>query len=159
MKFNAVMHIAFYTDRMDEMMKFYTEVLGAETKVVSRYKIYKDRADRPQFQKLAEENPEGIFNVYMEIAEGQFIELFPKMPNQVNDVEWNTRLGYSHFALTVDDIFETRKVLEERGLLPDSEPSKGPSGTWQMWYHDPDGNKFEVMQFTEDSYQVKGHID
>lgn len=159
MKFNAVMHIAFYTDRMDEMMKFYTEVLGAKTKVVSRYKIYKDRDDRPFFQKIAQETPEAIFNVYMEIAEGQFIELFPKMPNQIDDVGWNERLGYSHFALTVDDIFETRKVLEERGLTPDSEPSKGPSGTWQMWYHDPDGNKFEVMQYTKDSYQVVGHID
>lgn len=53
----------------------------------------------------------------------------------------------------------TRELLEGRGLAFDTEPSKGPSGTWQMWAHDPDGNMFEVMQFTEDSYQVVGHID
>ena len=108
---------------------------------------------------LAESDPEGIFNVYIEIADGQFIELFPAQEDQTEDVGWNQRLGYSHFSLTVDDIFETKKELEEKGLIPDTQPSKGPSETWQMWFHDPDGNRFEIMQYTEDSYQLKGHID
>lgn len=38
-------------------------------------------------------------------------------------------------------------------------PTKGPSETWQFWSHDPDGNYFEVMQFTDKSYQINGHID
>lgn len=28
--FRSIMHIAFFTDNMDEMIRFYTEVLGAE---------------------------------------------------------------------------------------------------------------------------------
>ena len=154
-----MMHIAFYTDRMDEMIKFYTEKLGASIKVCTKYKQYIDRDDRPYFQKIAQQDPEKVFNVYLEIAPGQFVELFPKMPDQADDVGWNERLGYSHYALTVDDIFETRKTLEERGVVFDSEISKGPSQTYQMWMHDPDGNMFEIMQYTQNSYQVKGHID
>lgn len=159
MKFNCMMHVAFYTDRMDEMIAFYTEKLGATVKVCTRYKQYIGNDDRPYLQEIARNDPERIFNVYLEIVLGQFVELFPKIPNQINDVGWNERLGYSHFALTVDDIFETRRELEKRGVMFDSPISKGPSGTYQMWMHDPDGNKFEIMQYTENSYQVKGHID
>ncbi len=159
MKFNQLMHIAFFTKQMDEMIDFYCNRLGCRKKILVRNKSYKGRADRPKMAALAESDPEGIFNVYIEIADGQFIELFPAQEDQTEDVGWNQRLGYSHFSLTVDDIFETKKELEEKGLIPDTQPSKGPSETWQMWFHDPDGNRFEIMQYTEDSYQLKGHID
>ncbi|MBR4461239.1 MAG: VOC family protein [Erysipelotrichaceae bacterium] len=159
MKFNALMHISFYTDHMEEMIDFYCHKLGLKQKVLVRNKSYKGRTDRPQMATLAENDPEDIFNVYIELTPGQFIELFPAKEGQTNDVAWNSRLGYSHFSLTVDDIFETKRALEENGIVPDSKPSKGPSETWQMWIHDPDGNKIEIMQYTERSYQVVGHID
>lgn len=159
MLFNSMMHIALYTSNMDEMIDFYCNKLGLNQKVIVRYKSYKGMNNRPEKAKLAEENPESIFNVYIEIAEGQFLELFPAKPNQKAHTAYNEYVGYSHFALLVDDIFETRERLVNAGIYPDTEPSKGPSETWQMWYHDPDGNKFEVMQYTEKSYQVVGHID
>ena len=160
MKYSNIMHIAFYTDKMDEMIDFYTNKLGGTIKVLTRYAVYANRDDRPYFQKIALEDPQRIFNVYIELAPNQFIELFPATPEQTkNEAEWNSQLGYSHFALTVDDIFEAKKELEEKGVLPFTQPSKGPSGTWQCWFNDPDGNKFEMMQYTEDSYQVKGHIE
>ena len=160
MLFKNIMHIAFYTDNMNEMLDYYTNKLGATIKVLSRYKIYANRPDRPQFQKIALETPEKIMNVYLELAPGQYVELFPKIDGQTkNDAKWNEQLGYSHYALTVEDIFETRKILEERGVVFDTTISKGPSETYQMWTHDPDGNMFEIMQYTENSYQVKGHID
>ena len=49
--------------------------------------------------------------------------------------------------------------MKAAGIEPDTDISKGPSGTYQQWYHDPDGNKFEVMQYTEDSWQLRGHMD
>ena len=157
--FRSIMHIAFFTDNMDEMIRFYTEVLGAEVKVRTTYRSYLQRDDRPRQQRIAREDPDRVFNVYLQLAEGQFIELFPKKEGQCNDVGWNERLGYSHFALLVDDIYEAEKQLSVRGLKFDTPISRGPSGTYQMWAHDPDGNKFEIMQFTEDSYQVKGHLE
>ena len=137
----------------------YTETLGCTVKMLTRYRVYENRPDRPLFQKIAQEDPKRIFRVYFEIAPGQFIELFPKNEGQKEREDWNSRLGYSHFALLTKDIHKTRAEHAEKGLLPDTEPSKGPSETWQMWYHDPDGNKFEVMQYTDQSYQVVGHID
>ena len=157
--FKSVMHIAFFTDNMDEMIRFYTEVLGATVKVRTTYRSYLDRDDRPRQQRIARKDPDRIFNVYLELAEGQFVELFPKNEGQADDVGWNQRLGYSHYALLVDDIFKVRDDLSARGMKCDTEISKGPSGTYQMWAHDPDGNKFEIMQFTEDSYQIKGHME
>ena len=80
------------------------------------------------------------------------------MDGQKPHTAWNEHVDYSHFALTVDDIYATREKLEDRGLTFDTEISKGPSETYQMWAHDPDGNKFEIMQFTDKSYQLVGHI-
>lgn len=159
MKFNSIMHVSFYTDHLDEMLDFYVNKLGLKQKVVVKWKSYKGRSDRPMMAQQAEENPEGIFYTYVEIAEGQFIELFPANPNQKPHREWNEDIGYSHFALTVDDIYEASKELQEKGVDPDTEISKGPSGTYQQWFHDPDGNRFELMQYTDESYQVVGHID
>lgn len=158
MKFNSVMHISFYTDHWDEMLDFYVNKLGLKQKVIVRYKEYLHVDNRPQLQKLAKENPEGIFYTYIEIAKGQFIELFPGNDNQLPHRKWNEDIGYSHFALTVDDIFETSKQLQQVGITPDTNISKGPSGTYQQWFSDPDGNKFELMQYTETSFQVIGHI-
>ena len=161
MKFNDVMHVAFYTDKMDEMIDFYHNKLGGKIQVLVRFKVYAGREDRPFQAKIAAEDPERIFNVYIELAPNQYIELFPRMEGQDerDDTPWNGRLGYSHFALTCDDIFATRETFLAAGITPDTEISKGPSETYQFWVSDPDGNKFEVMQFTEASYQVVGHID
>ena len=158
--FNSIMHVAFYTDKWDEMLDFYTNKLGLKIKTYVKFKEYLNRPDRKEMYERALKEPEAPFNCYIEIAPGQFIELFPKMPDQSEDTaEWNSRLGYSHFALTVDDIFESKKELEENGVFPLSKPSKGPSNTWQCGYADPDGNRFEMMQYTELSYQIVGHID
>ena len=37
MKFNEVMHISFYTDKMDEMRDFYENKLGLKAKIITRY--------------------------------------------------------------------------------------------------------------------------
>ena len=108
---------------------------------------------------VAEVDPNRIIIVYIEIAPGQFIELFPKDEGQAPHDEWNQRLGYSHFALLVEDIEKTYRELVECGVAIDTPISKGPSHTYQMWVHDPDGNKFEIMQYTDKSFQVVGHIE
>jgi len=159
MLFKSIIHIAFYTDQMEEMIRFYTEKLGGKIKVLTRYKVYLNRDDRPAFQAIAKTDPEKIFNVYIDIAPGQSIELFPKEEKQKPHNAWCEYAEYTHFALLVDDIYKLKNELSKRGLEGDTDISKGPSETYQIWYHDPDGNRFEVMQYTENSYQLKGHID
>lgn len=157
MNFQSIMHVAFFTDQMDEMLDFYVNKLGLKKKAVVKYGEYLHRDDRPAMQAVARVDPERIFNVYIEIAPGQFVELFPAGEEQKPHTQWNEHKGYSHFALLVEDIFQTREELIQAGITPDTDVSKGPSETYQMWIHDPDGNKFEIMQYTENSIQVKGN--
>ena len=157
MEFKSIMHVAFFTDKMEEMLDFYVNKLGLKKKAVVKYGVYLNRDDRPQMQAIAKIDPERIFNISIEIAPGQFIELFPADETQEPHTKWNSHKDYSHFALLVDDIYKARDELLERGIELDTDISKGPSETYQMWLHDPDGNKFEVMQYTENSIQVKGN--
>lgn len=159
MKFNEVMHLSFYTDQMDVMRDFYENKLGLKAKIIMRYEAYKGNGNRGAWSKRAETDPNGIAYIFIELAPGQFLELFPKADGQKEYIEPNTHLGYSHFALMVDDIHEAREELVKAGVEIDIEPNIGQSQTWQMWIHDPDGNKFEIMQYTLDSLQFKGNIE
>lgn len=157
MEFNSIMHVAFFTDQMEKMLDFYENRLGLKKKAVVKYAQYLNRDDRPAMQEIAKTDPERIFNVYIEIAPGQFIELFMANENQKPHTKWNLHKDYSHFALLVDDIFKTKEELIAAGIELDTDISKGPSETYQMWIHDPDGNKFEIMQYTENSIQLRGN--
>ena len=160
MKINALMHVNIVANNWDEMVDFYQNKLGFKNLVLVRYKEYLNRPDRPEQQKIAQTDPERIMYSYFEICPGQFIEMFPKNEAQNGDVPWNARTGLNHFALTVDDIDAAFAEFKAKGLpLVSEKPSKGPSETWQFWSHDPDGNYFEVMQYTPKSYQTNGHID
>lgn len=157
MEFKSVMHVSFYTDQLDVMRDFYENKLGLKTKIVTKAKLYKG-LNRGHYSEIAEVDPERVIIVYIELAPGQFIELFPKEEGQGPHDEWNQNLGFSHFALLVDDIYETREELIKNGVELDTDISKGPSETYQMWVHDPDGNKFEIMQYTDKSFQIVGNI-
>ena len=134
MKFNEVMHLSFYTDQMDKMRDFYENKLGLKAKIIMRYGAYLGQKSRGAWAKKAITDPDGIAYIFIELAPGQYL------------------------ALMVDDIFEARKELIEAGIEIDIEPNKGQSETWQMWIHDPDGNKFEIMQYTDLSLQHQGNV-
>ncbi|MFC6200498.1 VOC family protein [Lactiplantibacillus nangangensis] len=156
MKFNSIMHVSFFTDNLDEIRMFYENKLGLKPKMIVRYRAYKN-SNNLFFSKKALTNPDDICIIYIEISSGQFVEFFPKVEGQQAHSEWNENLGYSHFALLVDDIFQTKHELKMAGVEIDNDISKGPSHTYQFWIHDPDGNKIEIMQYTENSVQVEGN--
>lgn len=79
MEFKSLMHIAFYTNQLDQMLDFYVNKLGMTKKSELNYSVYLNRDDRPALQKIAREEPDRIFNSYLEAALGQFIELFRPM--------------------------------------------------------------------------------
>lgn len=158
MEFKSLMHISFYTANFEEMWDFYVNKLGLKEKIVVRYKEYLGKTDRPARAKIAQEDPERIFYTYIEVAPGQFIEIFPEEKRNHQDPVQKKVPGYSHFSLLVDDIYQSREAFLAAGIVPDTQISQGPSGTYQMWLHDPDGNRFEVMQYTDTSYQVVGHF-
>lgn len=66
---------------------------------------------------------------------------------------------YADFALPVDDIQAARQRLIDHNAPVGVEPNIGNSHVWQMWTHDPDGNKMEIMQYTDQAFELTGHID
>lgn len=90
------------------------------------------------------------FGAYLQIAKDQYIEMFEDT-NLVQPV--NT--GIVHFCLESENIDDTMKQLTERGIS--FTPKKlGCDHTYQIWLEDPDGNKFEVHQYTPKSLQMTG---
>jgi len=90
------------------------------------------------------------FGVYMKIADGSYVEIFedPDMGPVANN-------GILHFCLETADLDATMAQLAERGVS--CTPKKlGVDNTWQTWLEDPDGNKFEVHQYTPASTQSTG---
>ena len=154
----SLMHVSFFTDQMDVIRDFYVNKIGLKEKMIVRYKRYLG-SNNELWAKKAETDPEGICILYFEIAPHQFIEFFPKAEGQEPHRETNQDLGYSHFSFEVPNIYKARDELMEAGVSIDCDISKGKSETYQMWIHDPDGNNIEIMQFTENSEQLKGTVE
>lgn len=125
-------HVAFRITDLDRALAFYCGVLGF----------------REAF-RLDREGEPSPWIVYLQIAPGHFIELFPGAaqagPQPGRDA------GYNHFCLLVDDIQATVRELGTRGLQIEGEPAKGLDTNYQYWVTDPDGNRIELMQIMDTS--------
>jgi catechol 2,3-dioxygenase-like lactoylglutathione lyase family enzyme len=89
---------------------------------------------------------------YLKIADDTFIEIFhePK-PGPVQNA------SLVHFCLESDDLDALAAHLDAQGIAH-TPKSLGADHTWQIWLEDPDGNKFEVHQYTEKSMQRHGGV-
>ena len=90
------------------------------------------------------------FGVYLKLADSAFIELFEdaKLEEPVNT-------GLIHFCLETEDLDRLMTDLQMRGIAV-TEKKLGCDHTWQIWLKDPDGNAFEVHQYTPGSMQFTG---
>jgi len=61
--------------------------------------------------------------------------------------------SFRHICLEVDDIESTVQELRDRGIEV-SDPKLGKDQSWQVWITDPDGNRFELHQYTPESWQA-----
>ncbi len=140
-------HLAFRCRDVKESERFYTEVLGFERAFSL---TYGEQSEDTKFPKDKE------WIVYLKVSDRLYLELFDREnANKDGAADWDS-FGYQHLALIVDDIEKMRARLVEHGVPVDSEPTLGVDNTYQMWSHDPDGNKIEFMQYTDRSYQVVG---
>lgn len=135
MNFNRIAHLAFKVSDMDAALAFYCDKLG-----------FKHKFD-------LEDNSGNPWIVYLEIAPKQFVELFYGKPEPKGQTD--TANGYLHLSLEVPDIKETKAWLLRKGVTPDSEIGRGKDRSYQLWVSDPDGNKIEFMQYTDQSRQLE----
>lgn len=132
--FLGAAHAAFNVTDMEKSLDFYQRVFGFE----KAFEIRHPESGEPWI-------------VYVSIGGGQFIELFyggVQMPEKPGNAA-----GFSHFCFGVSDIHAAWRRLEENGAPLDVPVNQGKDRNWQCWTHDPDGNRIELMQMTDDSLQ------
>ncbi len=127
-KFN---HVAFRVRDLDASIRWYGEAFGAKVAF---------RADRddgaPQL-------------VYLELAPGQFVELFPNGKNPIEQPP--DPIGYGHFCLTVANLDAALAHLKTLSVEPTTSPRTGRAGQHLAFVADPDGNRIELMDIPEGS--------
>lgn len=128
--FKRIAHVCLNVKDLDRSLDFYTRV-GFE----------------PVFHFTRQGRP---FGVYLKLAHASFIEIFedPKLLAPVNT-------GLVHFCLESDDLDQLMTDLRDRGI-EFSEKKLGCDNTWQIWLEDPDGNAFEIHQYSPRSMQFTG---
>ncbi len=125
-------HVAFRVTDLDRALDFYVRILGL------REAFRLDMAGQPS-----------PWIVYLQVAPGDFVELFPGAVNIAPQP--GADAGYNHFCLLVDDIHATVKELGERGLPIIGAPTMGVDNNYQFWVTDPDGNRIELMEIKPES--------
>jgi lactoylglutathione lyase len=128
--FKRIAHVCLNVKNLERSLDFYTR-LGLT----------------PVFRFTRQGKP---FGVYLKLAEANFVELFedPTLEAPVNT-------GLLHFCLETDDLDRLMTDLRGRGIEFTGK-KLGCDDTWQIWLKDPDGNPFEVHQYTQRSMQFTG---
>lgn len=161
-------HLGFNCKDLEKSIAFYRDILGCKEKLTMTYgdmvddmkkKALEKGEKEPFYLKAMEKMRNTKWSVYMSWSENTFIELFyiprarrNRVPNPADD------LNYTHYSLQVSDLKAFRDQVIARGgaLYIDRDIEMGMDNTWVMWMKDPDGNPFEIMEYTADSYQVIG---
>lgn len=125
-------HPAFACHDLDASLAFYAK-LGIEE----------------SFRLLHDDG--SLMLVYLHVADDRFIELFPGGPAPE---ERSDKQSFMHICLAVDDLGRTVEDLRAKGVTIDIEPKMGLDYNMQAWIADPDGNKIELMQYSERSPQL-----
>ena len=129
--FTKLAHVCLYVQDLGRSVEYYSKI---------------------GFRKRFVFNRNGrLFGAYLEFGEGNFIELFEDISRSA--VTAPGRLA--HFCLETPDIDAAMESLSARGI--DFSPKKlGCDSTYQIWLKDPDGNEFEIHQYTANSSQLIG---
>ncbi len=130
----SIGHVAFRVTSLQRALDFYCNKLGFS-----------------EAFRLDREGQPSPWIVYIQIAPGSFIELFPDPPNAAVLPPHDTQASYKHVCLLVDDMSSTLRDLADRGLDINGSPTQGLDNNLQYWLTDPDGNPIELMQIMPNS--------
>lgn len=141
-------HLCLKTSRLEEMIRFYRDQLGAEV----RFR-YLNRAGEP-------------IGCYFAFGQNTFVEVFDhadahRRSNSAKPLEpleeprdpWLMR--YNHFCLQVEGLDAFVTLLESRGVTVTGRKT-GNDRSRQAWVKDPDGNLIELQEYTDRSRQFTG---
>lgn len=150
---------AFQVKDAANMAAFYTQGLGLRKALTLTYTdLYKymetQGADEAALApvRLLGDRP---WIDYIEAAPRQYIELFYSPQAELGAAPDTAKCsGYQHMCLEVSDMQKAREACLANGITPDTDISLGLDNSYQMWLTDPDGNRIELMQYTDRSVQL-----
>jgi len=131
-------HVAFRVTSLQRALDFYCNKLGFS-----------------EAFRLEKEGQPSPWIVYIQVAPGSFIELFPDPQDAPGALPArDPRASYKHVCLLVDELPATLRELAQRGLEVSGSPVRGMDTNLQYWINDPDGNPIELMQIMPTSPQA-----
>lgn len=126
----TVAHACYLVSDLEKSITFYRDGLGLT----------------PAFDFIDKEGKR--YGIYLKAGGRTFVELFAGKPEPRAEGQ-----SFGHICLEVDDINTTVTDLKSRGVDV-GEISLGMDNSYQAWFSDPDGNRFELMQYTPTSWQT-----
>jgi lactoylglutathione lyase len=133
-------HLCFFTDRMEQMVKFYRDGLGLPVKFTLN-------TDDGQ-----------LMGYYIDCGNLTFLEIFDQ---GLATKQWGGQAQpltqgsqFRHICLEVTGLEELKQVLKARGIQV-TNMKTGKDGSLQGWTADPDGNAIELMEYTPQSRQLQ----
>ncbi len=157
---NYITQVAYNVKDSLNMRNFYTKGLGLKLAKTLKYSDLiehllangTDLDEIKQFNLLENES----WIDFIEVAPHQYIELFYNLGESKQDErKLSNYYGYQHLCLEVSDIHIARDAILKNGLMIDKDITLGADYSYQLWVVDPDGNRIELMQYTDKSKQSK----
>ena len=124
-------HVAFRVRDLERSIAWYAAAFGA----------------REAFRARREDGATQL--VYLELAPGQFVELFTDGKNPIEEPP--QPFGYAHTCMVVDDLAATLAHPATLGVSPAAPPRACRAGQALAFIADPDGNRLELMAIPPDS--------
>ncbi|MCB4790652.1 MAG: VOC family protein [Elusimicrobia bacterium] len=138
---NALRHVGIVVNNMDKAISFYRDILGL--------KIKRDMIESGEFiDNILSLEGVKVRTVKMSIRDGGLIELlyFESHPCVSSDRELYG-IGYSHIALTVNNLDYEYDRLNKIGIVFSSTPKISPDGKAKVVFcQDPEGNQIELVE-------------
>lgn len=126
----GIAHAAFVVSDLEASIDFYCEKLGMTE----------------AFAFLREDGSKS--GAYLHVGGRTFLEFFEGELAAPAEGQ-----PYKHVCFEVDDINATVEALRAKGVEV-TDVKLGGDRAWQAWTEDPDGNRIELHQYTEDSKQT-----
>lgn len=124
--------VPVFVSNMDRALEFYRDKLGFDVRA--------DRPLSPTFRWLTVVPPNA------ETALQLFSSVFVAESDRGFREEVERRIGkWTGMVFLTDDMQSTYQTLHQRGVQFDAEPKQEPWG-WEVWFQDPDGNRFALRQ-------------
>src|SRR3989344_4165094 len=83
--------------------------------------------------------------VYLHISEGQYLELCLGGEERPS-FDDSKSIGVRHISFTVENLVKSKKEMEKRGVVFDSDILDTRDHNKNVWLYDPEGNKLEIVQ-------------